>query len=470
MQIFEILTEVRYEDIYPKAFVQFREKWAAVPREQWEGLYVNFGNFNNDALQKTAYKNPADHHDPAGIYAYPLDYVIDNPSDVWYGQQAKYLRLMRSRAANLLDLQQPLSEEQAIELLDRTVMKWPGYHWGNFPQEPSEFLKLATERFKFKGANRFTKAMFAVVQNQLQYYKKTVAFTASEQTKRLRMMGFDAVEDKGTEASAVIHWREPEQIIFLTRNSFSIIETVVLRAAANPDRTITVSWSADSFRKLAAMLCAKIGDAPKSDFKRYGTVTVYTRQGRKFELWANFANTGTSSIKGHRVTDTDTRESIRVKLFDAHGEFEKTYPQDWTFEQIANQFAQDYVAFGQTPAADFTPFSLVEDQPEVFKIDAAWKILAKRYGVPWPAQTSEKTALLLAKCTQDYIDRMLHGPWASNKRFKPDAVIVRMRVFWAEQKNAALLPSMEAILTKLAKDRKMDINKLGSITSAAGVE
>ena len=238
MQLLDLF-EVRYEDIHPKAFVAFRERWLAKPREAWAGCYVNFTNYSNDVLQKTAYHDP-DHHDPIGVYGYPMDYVIEHPADIWYGQRAKYLRVLRSRASHLLDLQQPMTEEQALDLLARIEMKQYPYHWDNFPARPREFLDLALKRFGYRGANRFTKALFSVVQTRLQYYRKTDAFDGKMQTKRLRAMGFDAVLDAGkTEFEAVINSREPEQIIFLTRSAFEVVETVTLREQDPADGKLT---------------------------------------------------------------------------------------------------------------------------------------------------------------------------------------------------------------------------------------
>src|SRR5579859_524024 len=92
MRVREILNELHFSDLYPKAFTAFHQKYA--PHANDGRLYVNFTDAVGNTLDKNFSPKP-NHRDPSGLYTYPLDYVLRHPSEIQYGQQARYLRVIR---------------------------------------------------------------------------------------------------------------------------------------------------------------------------------------------------------------------------------------------------------------------------------------------------------------------------------------------------------------------------------------
>ena len=95
--------ELKYgfdKDKYPQGFHDFFKKWK---KHKSKNYYVQFSNHKDNTLDKTSYSDPT-HSDPKGNYGYPLQYVIDYPMDIWYGANAKYLRVLESTANNILYL------------------------------------------------------------------------------------------------------------------------------------------------------------------------------------------------------------------------------------------------------------------------------------------------------------------------------------------------------------------------------
>ena len=212
------------------------------------------------------------------------------------------------------------------------------------------------------------------------------------------------------------------------------------------------------------MIAGKLGDAVTTQHADFSYTYFYTRGGRRIGLRAGFAHMPRSSIKVHRGADADTKEDIMVELKSEYGLLKRTYPSTTGFAAVADDVATAFQAGEKDP--DFQPLSLVQDQPGIAETAAAWHSLAQRYGVPWPAPLSEKAMMLTAACTQ-IIDRYLHGPWVTSKRFKPAPLIDSIKAFWSRQKNAQLFAPMAQILMRLAKDRKIPVNDLSSIAVAA---
>jgi hypothetical protein len=75
-----LFQETSYKDIYAKAFQEFEKKWKKQKNDT--DLYVQFTNHNDNTLGRSIYADP-NHSDPAGVYGYPLKYVIDYPADIW---------------------------------------------------------------------------------------------------------------------------------------------------------------------------------------------------------------------------------------------------------------------------------------------------------------------------------------------------------------------------------------------------
>src|SRR3954469_15908724 len=117
----EVLCEIHFSDLYPRAFTAFYQKYAPLvgdPR-----VYVNFTDVVGNTLDKNFSPKP-NHRDPSGLYTYPLDYVLKHPSEIEYGQQARYLRVIRDNSGHKLVLN-TLTHEQAVAYLARMGLSEP---------------------------------------------------------------------------------------------------------------------------------------------------------------------------------------------------------------------------------------------------------------------------------------------------------------------------------------------------------
>ena len=83
-------------------------------------MYIQFTDFSNTTIDKGVNKDP-DHSDPVGTYGYPIDYVLKFPADIWYGQRAKYLRVLKreTKYQNHLDLQSITTLSQALAEINK---------------------------------------------------------------------------------------------------------------------------------------------------------------------------------------------------------------------------------------------------------------------------------------------------------------------------------------------------------------
>ncbi len=87
------LNEIVYQDAFGPEFEKFHKKWKGQKKDRT--LFVQFTNFDAGYDNKVGYSDP-NHSDPKGVYGYPLWYVIDHPGDIWYGANAKFLRVLQN--------------------------------------------------------------------------------------------------------------------------------------------------------------------------------------------------------------------------------------------------------------------------------------------------------------------------------------------------------------------------------------
>ena len=95
----KLINEIHFTDYYGPAFVAFRKKYQKILKSpehhKLSYAYVNFSNFKDDKLDRTA-AQITDHHDPVGTYCYPIKYVLEHPADIWYGGNAKFMRVIQA--------------------------------------------------------------------------------------------------------------------------------------------------------------------------------------------------------------------------------------------------------------------------------------------------------------------------------------------------------------------------------------
>lgn len=372
------LQEVHYEDFYGSNFVDFRKKYLKLKNDNF--LFVNFSNYAKDILEKTPFKDPS-HSDPVGIYAYPLKYVIDYPSDIWYASNAKYLRVIKLNAsrASVLRLQN-MDINYAETLLRKADLN-------------IDYLKLAQKIFKFpKGAGQIGKQFFQSVQHDFSKVPAKDDYSIAryplrsgiEQTAILQKMGINVVIDDAKVANqAVVNNREPSQAIFLSRNSFEITETFFLGEKFDKDHVTTARSSIYNdklARKLASMILINLNDQiierSTLNGESSNVQTYYSKSGRMititFSLPDYYYKTRKIGEKKHKETKLSDLYQVTIQMDGERESFKIKFSSDEKFENISKKFA-DYYSH-QNLVSDFKPYSLKRSIEEKNKAQEEYRV------------------------------------------------------------------------------------------------
>jgi hypothetical protein len=369
------LNEVHWTDLYPKGFQEFRAKYLRLVRQRKHyGLYVQFTNHADNTMDRTAFQAP-DHHDMTGVYAYPLDYVLTHPADVWYGKGARYMRVLRDESKMSLDLSYIDSEGKAERFLNQM---------GFNTAEIDTVLSLVKKHFKdrIKGTNRFAKMFLSAVQVDVlsppighrdagMFSKGGPEFrirTGAEQTELFRKMGVDAIIDASrTNKAAIINDREPEQICFLTRNAFRVVEVFSLRPGIPDDQLPSMTHSAPDTQRIERPLVAMIAKAlddritewakdPKLRQKiefdapyRY----YWTAKGRRieieFERPSSYYDSRQMGEKKHRESKLSDSYMTRIKIRTELGDMNSLFGSDKTFADMVRYVVTQWNELKQNP-------------------------------------------------------------------------------------------------------------------------
>jgi hypothetical protein len=279
-----LLQEVHYTDLFGAEFEKFRRKYA----KDLVGKYVQFTNFSTgDALEKNPYEDP-NHSDPVGIYGYPMSYVIKHPADIWYGQKAKFLRVLEDKSKNKLYLQNKSKDD-----LQNIIQSM--FHWRNSEVEArwAEARKLYKQRIG-TGVGADARTFMQVIQldwySKPEYKDQPNIRTGKEQTALFRQAGYDAVEDTAKSGKqAAINSREPEQVIFLHRGAFNVVEVFNLPQKERDGTSVGTSDDPEHLtRKWAAQIATAMGDVLTSDkgdrTGRAGWEFFWTKGGKQIEI------------------------------------------------------------------------------------------------------------------------------------------------------------------------------------------
>lgn len=357
------VSAVHYEDLYPKSFVAFRKKYLPLLKKGGghRNYYVQFTNFMDDTLSKKPYENP-DHHDPVAIYGYPLEYVLKHPADIWYGNQAKYLRVLTERKSNNTLLLQYMTESGAANVL---------YKMG-LPYDSMDKARLLWPARIGKGTGSIGRAFFQAMQMDMSGVgkiprskdkRKALADSCKvrsgkEQTALLRKAGFDAIEDTArNQKTAVINPREPEQIAFLHRNSFDVVEVIPLKLSQQKTGVGTSQDPSYLAPKLAALIATRIGDriVDKDDYNR----TFWTAAGReitvKFEYHPSYYEGKKMGEKKHKEAELSNPHLIDVTLISERGTLSPRLARDEKFVDVADDIAERFNS--AEPVEGFQPIS-----------------------------------------------------------------------------------------------------------------
>lgn len=314
------LEEMHYQDFFGPGFTEFRNKY--LKQKSALDLFVNFNNHYNDPIMKN-FSPKTDHEDPSGVYAYPLKYVIDHPMDVRYGKTAKYLRVLRKTTGDILYVQ-----FIDASLASRILYKSKGYLY--FKEKFAIFKKHFDSSHiprVWYGLMRLTKeGIDAMVEHYTNKASKYSTFDASqyfissaEMTKQFKELGYSAIVDHATTASkAAINKWEPEQVIFLDRGAFEVVDVFTINSKVEPDGFLVNTsheFEQNMFRKIAAGIAAGIGDKMMSSkaatSNRGGYFVFYTKAGRQIGIQLTDTTPisdkkfGEKKHKEHKLIDTN---------------------------------------------------------------------------------------------------------------------------------------------------------------------
>lgn len=342
----ENLIETHIVDMGSKAFVDFVKKYK---NEKY--LYVNF-SFNGEKMDRNAYQKP-DHSDFTGVYAYPIDYVVKHPADIWYGSKMPYIRVLKDISKNPLYIDRITTEDQVLSILVKCGMDY---------KTALETYKKVRKTYNRRnaGPTRMAKDFLSCLQMKVLdepegkdwgVYRYPTR-TGKEQTDMLLKAGFDAVIDQSrTSKRAVVNEREPEQICFLTRGAFEIVEVIDSVLPMKTDKRLnqryTTTFTSPDFPlierpfvvKIAEIMGDKIDKGHPERSSLNGWSYYWTKMGRRIGI--EFTRTDYNDKKHRQFKQYNNFEcNIRVKS--EYGDIEIHGDQKTKFEQLLREFSKEW--------------------------------------------------------------------------------------------------------------------------------
>lgn len=358
-KIFEIHYKAKFND----EFQEFRKKWNKY--KSGYTYWVQFSNFKSDKLDKSIHNSP-DHTDPIGNYAYPLRYVIDYPMDIWYGSDAKYLRVLENKAKNILYLNE-------IKTKDDCLWEMSNIFPGNL-RDMEEMIKPIRKYHsnRVSGSNKWAKTFFQMLQVEYsdEHEDGFRIRSGEEQTKMLLKAGYDAIIDESRSInSAIINDREPNQIIFLKPTSFKVIEVYNLGGKGD---SYVVSKDYNKFGRkiLSKVLNIMDGDKIKnSGSKSLSETTFYTVDGRKAYIEVSeddtsYRNDIKIGQKPHKLHKLHDGHSVKINIETEYGDFHVKMYSDEELKDFLNDVETSWKNFKENNEKDvnFEPRTIERDK------------------------------------------------------------------------------------------------------------
>jgi hypothetical protein len=172
------------------------------------------------------------HHDPIGIYTYPAELVIDSAGQMPYGKDMRFMRVLKAKSGiKRLQLQEMTDKEENLRILDKAgVFELLKLKEADDDRTPEMVWEHAIGKIKDDymdwQVNTNQKVFFWLLQRQLGAVGLTfVTLNNESQTRRLRNLGYDMVEDRAkTKEEAIIYPNEPTQAFFVNRSAFDIVD------------------------------------------------------------------------------------------------------------------------------------------------------------------------------------------------------------------------------------------------------
>ncbi len=280
------LFELHYTDIFPKKFEEFRKKYLKISKsDTYNSYFVQFTNFKGDVLDRTSQEN-TDHNDPMGNYAYPLKYVVNNPADLWYGMDANNLRILKKSNKCRPLMLSYMTESDCYNLTNKVYKNNRSF---------SNILGLLKQQYSTrlgsKNSGYWGRVFFQAMQVNLDGERNEKGDypirSEKEQTNILLRLGYNAIQDDSKkDTTYIINDREPQQICFLDRKSFDVIEIFNLKNS-NKRKGVSASFSPEvlvSRKWVSAILNVLDNDKIKEQNKDVSDGEYYSVKGREVKI------------------------------------------------------------------------------------------------------------------------------------------------------------------------------------------
>lgn len=233
MRFLEFLKTIN-EDI--KVGVRNEEIWYDYLKEKYgdkntDNLFVTFVNVDKVGI------NPKSQYDtPIGVYAYPLDYVLEEEDVPFRGEgvnKSKKIKILKASGKNFIDGDISKSQyndnvkyiKQKFNIEDDEINMWE-----NKSRKKTNFgklwnvtrmlsLKISKPSKEKKDANELSNdELFDELQGTSKDPAKNSVVVWN---KILQLLGYDYVVDMG---DGIIHPNEPTQAVFLKTTSYKVID------------------------------------------------------------------------------------------------------------------------------------------------------------------------------------------------------------------------------------------------------
>lgn len=235
-------------ELHPSDFAQGFIKTLNKYKKQ-KNVYVRYSMAPTDFSTKSTPGSKAGqawHADPIGVYAFPTNYIANNPTKSRIFQDHPYLNFIEDNSKNKIVIQRdwmftdfPLAVDYLSEV---------------FPHKPS--ARRLMNRYLMKNRDArvkinilFARAIFYGLQYEYDSENYPKLLSGPQQTKIFIDAGIDAIEDLGRKPheSVIMPEGGEPQIIFLKRDSYKILETIT-----NPQiNALDKNSLEDKFKRIA---------------------------------------------------------------------------------------------------------------------------------------------------------------------------------------------------------------------------
>jgi len=338
-----VLKEAYFSDAYPKAFLEFYNKWKKHKKDS--SLYVRFDNGNTtDVLSRGASKTPT-HSDPIGTYAYPLKYVIDYPGDIWYGHNSSYLKVIKNKTKKGYVRLDTMDDIDARNYLRKVGLDGGYYLAQKFYPDRAKGSTAPGKLFMSALQMDFSGATLPKNRNTVSEIIKPKIRSSEEQTELLLRMGINTLEDSSKDfTKASINAREPEQILWLRPTDYEILETFRLSDKNRKHSNVTVNAKILS-RKIAANIAKIMNDSLTDDSS---DTEFWTKKERKIIITTTDVSLEYRKKnlkigeKPHRFFKKYNQYQYTITVLSERGEFNEIVFADDKIETVLSDFKNSW--------------------------------------------------------------------------------------------------------------------------------